>query len=511
MRNLAILLTLAACGLATPLAAAPVPSVDRWAMLEVAVSNDRSYANPFADVSLEATLTSPSGHPLRVPGFYDGGHTWRLRFMPDEVGRWRYQARFSDGAPGVQGEFQCVKGRLHGPLRVSAANPLWFEYADGRPAYLLAAHLWSIEQLDPVTLAKTLDFLAGQGFNAVVGPHLAAPDRLPWARTADGQVDFARFNLSLWQQLDAALQALGKRGMVLIPFSVFGGTNGLPKAPRQDRALFLRYWVARWGGCWNATFQPVSEWEEGYPEDDILRIGAILHDLDGGRHLISVHSLRAGSAALQQAGWYAYHTIQDKLTDQTPLKYTWLVNLYRQAPKPILAHECLWEGNLYQREAGLDVDNLRRAAWTIALCGGQINYADEVIAPRRFMRREDSNQGLTFAERGLGVRPSGQFYRQLKVLGDFMRSLPFSQMAPQPELASTGICLAQAGHTYAVYAPHGGRVELDLAGAPANVSGRWLNPHDGRRGKPFAARGGGKRAFEAPDGDDWVLLLTAGR
>jgi len=482
-------------------------SVPRYSLFEVAITDAREYTNPFADVTLRATLSAPSGRATAVEGFYDGHDAWRLRFMPDEVGRWRYEARFSDGSPGRSGGFTCTRGSLHGPLRVCRANPLWFEHADGSPFLLRACHLWSIDALDETTLEKTLDFLTAQGFNAVVGPHLVSP-RLPWPGNGEGKPDFSKLNLETWQNLDRVLRMMGQRGMVLIPFSVFGGTNGMPRIPTwKDQDLFLRYWVARWGGFWNATFQPTSEWEEGYSEEEIQRIGGRLDELDGGRHLVSVHALRAGSEQVQRASWYGYHTVQDKLTDWNAMEYTWLVDLHRQGPKPILAHECLWEGNFYQERAGIEVDNLRRAAWVIALCGGQINYADEIVEPGRWMRREDWGLGRTFAERGGAVAPLGQFYRHLKIVGDFTQALPFWRMTPQPELSSTGVCLAEAGRVYAAYAPEGGEVELDLTGAKGRLRGRWFDPRGGERGQGFAVAGGERQSFQAPDGNDWVLLV----
>ena len=494
--------------------------VERWGMFEVAVSNSKAYANPFTDVALEGTFTSPSGKQIEVSGFYDGGQTWRLRFMPDEIGEWRYEAKFTDGSPGSAGTFMCIAGKLRGPLRVRKDNPLWFEHADGAPFYLRSFLLWCIDALDEKTLADTLDWLKAQGFNTIDGPHLLfgkphsgrprghADDdgsgRLPWRRNADGSIDFAAFNLTVWQNLDRALRKLEERGMVILPFSVLGGTNGLPKPPTKElQDLLLRYWVARWGGFWNATYQPVSEWWEGYSEKEMQEIGRTIKELDGGRHLISVHSIDTGvcNHSLQRADWYSYHTVQDKLENWNPTKYTWFVDLHRRFAKPIGSQECFWEGNRYQKEAGLDMDNMRRGAWVTALCGGQISYADEVVLPRQCERGEEG----VFSGLGLAIKPRGLFYPYLKTLGDFIESLPFWRMTPQPKLSNTGICLAEVGHEYVIYSPNGGVITLDLTSAKGSFVGRWLNPRTGKFSKPLEVKSGGRRAFTAPDGDDWAL------
>jgi len=510
------------CAAAEPERAAPVeaeggprgvggeiPAVERWGMFEVTLAGSREYGNPFAGVELRGRFTGPSGRAIDVLGFHDGGRTWRLRFMPGEPGDWRYEAAFSDGSPGARGTFRCVEGKLRGPLRVDRENPLWFEHAGGEPAYLCSFHIWHIDELDEAVLSKTLDFLRSRGFNAVVGPHLVARKRLPWMRKPDGGIDFSRFDLAVWRDLDRVLRMLSERGMTIIPFNILGATNGMPKVPTAaEEDLFLRYWTSRWGGFWNATYQPTSEWEEGYSEAEMLRIGARLRELDGGRHLISAHSLGSNPEAVQRASWLDYHTVQDKLMRWDPMRFTSLVDLHRKVGKPVFAHECLWEGNLYQEKAGLDEDNMRRGAWVIALSGGQINYADEVIHPRDHQRRNETRD--FYALVGARMEPLGRLYGALEILTGFIRSIPFSRMAPRPELSSTRVCLADPAGEYAVYFEKGGRGTVDLTRAGGPLASRWLDPRGGAAGAPFPVEPGGIREFAAPDGNDWVLHLRRG-
>lgn len=493
---------------AFPTASPSRPSqVERWGRWELSLSTPRYYPNPFADVRVHAFFQSPSGKRYQIEGFYDGDGTWKVRFMPDEIGlwKWRVWSEPHDQNLKASGTFRCLPSDLPGPLRVHPENPLWFAFANGRPVYLLAFHLWNLDAMDEKTLAETLDFLRRFGFNAIVGPHLTM-ERMVWGRTPGGKVDFDRFDLNVWKGLDRALSLLAERRMVLIPFSIVGGTNGLPKPPsRRVLDRLLRYWVARWAGFWNATFQPVSEWEEGYREAEILWIGRRLWELDLNRHLISVHSLRASTKSVQGATWFSYHTVQDKLRDYHFRKYIWFVDLFRSFPKPIFAHECLWEGNFYQKEAGLDVENLRKAAWVIALSGGQINYADEVVPPRRW--RPLRRVGMTFSEIGKKGRPNGHLYPYLHHLAQFLRSLPFWRLRPHPESVSTKICLAEPNRLYVVYAPKGGTLVVDLTKAAGKFAVVWFNPRTGKRRKGGIVSGGQKVSVTAPDTNDWVLLI----
>ncbi|MGC8666915.1 MAG: DUF5060 domain-containing protein [Chthonomonadales bacterium] len=483
----------------------PVRKVGRWALWEAEFHARSVPRNPFTGVTLQAEFRSPSGRRYATEGFYDGGDVWRIRFMPDEVGTWHWSVRSVPADAGLTGMgiFQCVNSRIPGPLRVGQ-NPLWFATASGTPVYLTAFLLWRVDRLDVPTLSRTLDFLHRNGFNAIVGPHLTKDDAA-WMPMPNGRMDFTRFNFDVWRRLDRVLEQAGARGMYVIPFSILGGTNDLPGPPKDDqRELLLHYWVARWGGYWNATFQPVSEYEEGYSSAQMQSLGRRLYELDHGRHLISVHCLRAGDASLWHASWFGYVTVQDKLSDLDWAKYVWLADLFKQAGKPILCHECFWEGNYYQREAGLDAANMRRGMWMAALSGGQITYADEVVPPRRWQRREDV--GVTFSERGMAVKPLGRLYQTMSILARFFRSIPWWRLQPMPRTAPGCACLADPGRTYVIYLPEG-QARLVLDGMRSAARGRWFDPRTGRYGPRVSLPAGHDVQVTAPSPGDWVLTL----
>ena len=61
--------------------------IECWKRFELTF-NYKATGNPF-DVELFATF-SCDGKELKVKGFYDGDDTYRIRFMPTEVGVWKY-------------------------------------------------------------------------------------------------------------------------------------------------------------------------------------------------------------------------------------------------------------------------------------------------------------------------------------------------------------------------------------------------------------------------------------
>ena len=94
-------LLLGCCGTvvaATAEATTHTTVIPRYRVFEVEISNTKTSAtNKFRDVTLNATFTSPLNVTLPFWGFYDGANTWRLRYMPNVLGSWRFMWNFSDG------------------------------------------------------------------------------------------------------------------------------------------------------------------------------------------------------------------------------------------------------------------------------------------------------------------------------------------------------------------------------------------------------------------------------
>src|SRR5438552_538135 len=103
-----------------------VSDYDRF---EQSFESSFAYGNPLQEAALTVTFTSPQGDRLKAPGFWDGGKSWRVRFAPTQVGKWKFATVCSDpnnkGLQNQSGGFTVTAATgktrfvLHGPIRVS--------------------------------------------------------------------------------------------------------------------------------------------------------------------------------------------------------------------------------------------------------------------------------------------------------------------------------------------------------------------------------------------------------
>jgi len=141
-------------------------NVARWDIFELALAGP-SEGNPYLGIVLDATF-SQGGTTLRVPGFYDGDGTYRIRFMPPTEGEWRF--RTSSGTAVLDGKTgSFVAGPAlpgsHGPVRVR--NQFHFAYADETPFFSFGTTCYAWTHQPLALQAETLATLQAARFNKI--------------------------------------------------------------------------------------------------------------------------------------------------------------------------------------------------------------------------------------------------------------------------------------------------------------------------------------------------------
>ena len=227
--------------------------VEQWDVFELELRGSAA-GTPFLDVELSAEF-SYQHRTIAVDGFYDGEGVYRVRFMPDTPGAWRYRTHSNRAElSGAEGEFTCVAARPgnHGPVRV--ANTYHFAYADGTPYKQVGTTCYAWTHQGDELEEQTLATLAAAPFNKLrmcVFPksydfNHNEPVYYAFERNAGGSFDFTRFNPQFFRHLEgrvAQLRDMGIEADIILfhPYDRWGFAT--MDAEHDDR--YLRYVVAR--------------------------------------------------------------------------------------------------------------------------------------------------------------------------------------------------------------------------------------------------------------------------
>lgn len=473
--------------------------VGQWERLELSFENNTGYPDPVRDVTLTATLTRPDGSTVEREGFFDGGTTWRLRLMPDAPGGWYWTASFSDSTPAGSGEFDCVASGLAGPLRPDPWGGTGFAHADGQPFRVRGFHVgdryfaanWSVgERL------AFLDWFEGHRYNLLsVASHYLNRNE-PGRGEGWDTPDLWPIDPAEYRQMEARLDELTARGIVVYPFAGFLGVSADRPTDPADVQLYLRYTIARMQGYWNVLYnvagpEPVANYE--FSEGEANDLGELVQQHNAAGHLLSIHA-RRGDFPYGGEAWCDYVTLQGpKTTDPVELHDDLLRN--RVPGKPLLAQEVLWTGN--QNHPAYSDAQFRRNAWVLAMSQASLVFADN-----------DGNSSSGFSGTlDLALRDQPR-HDIVATVWDFMDTLPDGPLLPAPGVASTGYAMADPGRRYLVYLPGGGPVDLQLEGGP--FSPGWYDAADPTRHFDAGQTSEGQGLLPpagaiAPEG--WVLLL----
>src|SRR6187402_61028 len=114
-------------------------TIPRRTMHEWSFRTERTYDEPFVDVTVRASFTSPSGAVSTIEGFHDGDLTWRVRFNPGESGDWSWSLQAYPTNPdfNLQGVFTVEGNDAPGFVKSTPGNAWGFARETGEPVLIV--------------------------------------------------------------------------------------------------------------------------------------------------------------------------------------------------------------------------------------------------------------------------------------------------------------------------------------------------------------------------------------
>ena len=519
-----------------------LPMVATWQRFEQSFKSKVSYTNALQDATLSVMFTSPSGEATRVDGFWDGEKTWRVRFSPNQPGKWSYQTSCSDAANtnlhNQTGEFLCTailgnsRFNLHGPVRV-ASDHRHLEHADGTPFFWLADTVWNGAQRAPLR-----DWQVYVGVRTLqkftVAQWVAAPGVDVKKQTAFTGRERIAVNPDFFQRLDEKTDALNRVGILsaIVPLWEIdsSGTNTVEALPEDQAILLLRYQVARWGAN-NIVWMLTCEGDAvGKNVDRWKRVGRTV--FGEGPHapvLLYPGETHWVLDALRPETWIdllGYQSGQDVSEDTLkwmvagPFQNDWKKEPFRPFINVAPPYEN--EPSIHSKEQ-TGPESVRRALYWSLLnmpttgvsygSYGVRNWSEETEP-----KNKSSKNKLPLWHKSLFLPAANQ----MATLSDFFNSIDFWRLRPAPELVAN-----QPGHkeprrfiaaarteskdVTVVYVPEDRTVDLRLEAFPPSHSAVWINPRTGEHSSAAVVVGERSCKFSTPNSGDWLLVIKASK
>ena len=373
-------------GLAAPISSEPrAPrEVNQYDLYEI-VFDGPSTGNPYVDSRIEGTF-SLGNRSVDVEGFYDGGSTYKVRFMPDTPGDWKFTVKANFATTVQSGTFRCLPARssVHGPVRV--ANNHHFAYADGTPYFPFGTTCYAwIHQGDAVEL-QTLASLKASPFNKIrmcLFPKSYEYNRnepvfYPFARPAGTALtapgDTTRFDPAYWAHLEERIRQLRELNIeadliLFHPYDRWGFASMTAEA--DDR--YVRYLVARLAAFSNVWWSLANEFDllKSKTTQDFTRLLHLVQQVDPYQHLRSIHYSKVMYDYASPAVTHA--SLQTAAFDKAK---EWL-DVWR---KPIVFDEVMYEGNLDRRWGNLSGEEMTRRFWLGVIAGCYVTHGETFFA-----------------------------------------------------------------------------------------------------------------------------------
>jgi hypothetical protein len=429
-----------------PAAPAPADSVEQWGVFELSLPGPQT-GNPFLDVDFSARFTHGAS-PIDVPGFYDGNGTYRIRFMPDQIGAWHYETRSNAPAlAGHTGNFSVGPPSPgdHGPVRVAATYH--FAYADGSPYFPFGTTCYNLTQLSNAREDQTLHTLAASPFNKVRllilptewDPAKGLPLYFPFPGNPPKDWDYSRFNPEFFQHLEKRVGQLRDLGIEadLILFSPYDhGKLGFDRMSPVVDDRYVRYVVARLSAYRNVWWSLANEYDLMHEktESDWDRLFQVVQSSDPSQHLRSIHH----SILIYDNShpWVTHASIQNG----SAVEDAGRAMLYRDVwRKPVIFDEVKYEGNIDKRWGQLTAQEMVQRFWEGTIAGTYVTHGEVLVA-------NGSNDTWTYT----GGVLRGQSPPRIAFLRSIVEAGPASGLDPIDKWQDTRLA-GQPGQYYLLY------------------------------------------------------------
>lgn len=481
-----------------------------WTKLELQFESSKSYDNPIYNVKeFKATFIAPSGRTKEVCGFWDGNLNWKVRFLPDEIGLWKWETTCSDnqnsGLHQQSGEFKCInnsnddlvfrKGAIkHDP------GKYYLSYNDGTPFFWLACTAWNgALKSNDEEWSYYLNQRKENNYNVIqlVTTEWRGCDKNAEGLTAIDGAGYIHIHPEFFKRIDQKIDEANEKGFLVSPVVLWALPVGEGKQlspgytlPLDEAVLLAKYIVARYQG--NHVVWTLGGDGRYYDDQEVKwkEIGRrVFNDIDHAPVTLHPHGSSWVGDLFDQEDWYSLMGYQSSHNNgkgvvnwinKGPMSQMWS----KLKPMPYVNMEPNYEEINFK----ITAEDVRNASyWSLfATPVAGITYGANGIWPwlqpgERILNHRD-NGGVT------GWRKSIDFPGSIQMgyLSQFFEKLEWWNLYPANEMLAEqpgeqifnhwiSVAKTSDNKTIVAYIPKNGEVVL-FNPRGYKYSAKWFNP-----------------------------------
>jgi hypothetical protein len=517
------------------LARAAASQPQAWQRWEHALTSSRTYANPYADVTLRVTFTGPGTRTLRAYGFWDGGDTFRFRCAFPAPGAWRWETECSDTTnPGLHHQRGIVQVSAysgdaplyrHGFLKVSD-NRRHLAFNDGTPFRWMGDTAWAAPH--KASLEEWEQYLTDRAAKHFTLVQIASAPEWAGKRDRQGQKPFTdktlvQWNPAYWQAFERKVQRANEKGFIVM---LVGLMEPVSRYPESGKAcLFARNIIARLFGnfvifspSFDSEFMPLAN-----------EVGRAARDATA-MHLITQHP---GTPWDQPTPTFSLKYYDEPYLDIAAVQtghnaghldwcarnaINWHLQLYRHKPhKPVVNLEAMYDAQGTNGWKAFDARSLGWRSWLSGAMGYTYGAGD--MPPKvpqgggAIWFWVNDPEKYDYWKKALQWESASQ----MQYLHDFLAAIEWWRLEPahelvrnQPDDVTRRMVLAKTatGDLAVAYLPGNEAVELQASAFPSPLRARWFDPvRGGFTSIPDRIENRAAIRLSPPAEGDWVLLL----
>lgn len=396
--------------------------VEKWRVFEISLTGPDA-GNPFLEVELSADFMH-SNDTIRVKGFYDGKKIYKVRFMPEKEGEWKYLTHSANKSlDKKKGHFNCTppNAKNHGPVIVKDTTEL--VYADGKPYYSFGTTCYGWVHQGDILAELTLETLSNGYFNKMrmcIFPksydwNINEPLLYPFEGKPLKDWDYSRFNPLFFQNIEKRIAQLDELGIEadLIVFHPYDRW-GFGSMDRKTDDLYIKYIVARFAAYKNVWWSMANEYDfmKSKNKNDWDHYIEMFARLDPYHRLRGIHN---GTKWYDHTNPLLTHASIQHEDTQRAREYE------KRYKKPIVFDECRYEGNINWSWGNLTAQKMTEKFWRGFLNGGHVGHGDTYIIDKKIQVPDKSDEILWWSK---GGTLKGESPERIKFLRQIMESGP---------------------------------------------------------------------------------------